>query len=377
MGIIETHHICFTYDSAKKPSLDDVCIDIKKGVKTVILGSNGAGKSTMFYQFNGILRPQKGEVCVMGDPISYRRKGLKKLRSKVAIVLQNPDDQIFGQTVEADIAYGPTNMKLPRDEIKKRVEEAMFLTGTAELRDKNTNQLSYGQRKRVALAGAIAMKPEVLIMDEPTAGLDPQMALDVMELSEQLHNSGTTVVIATHDVDLAYAWAEEIHVIRFGKLIYSGPSEGFYGDPVLVNSTGVMQPSMFVINKGLAEMKGLPETPYPRTESQMISKIVSGNKGSLRIIPFNGTFTDSITDAIANRPEDCSAGVFGMVSRKSSFDAKLSIDYVFNGFESCMAECLRGKNAILLCDEDCINLIESKIDALKWFGSNVEYTIVR
>ena len=214
-------------------------------------------------------------------------------------------------------------------------------------------------------------------MDEPTAGLDSKMSQEVMELADQLCENGTTVIISTHDVDLAYAWAEEIHVIRFGKLIYSGPSEGFYGDPVLVNSTGVMQPSMFVINKGLAEMKGLPEMPYPRTESQLISKIVSGNKGSLKVIPFGGTFTDDIKDMIENRPEGCMAGLYGMMSRKSSFDARLPFDFVFNGFESSMAECLKGRDAIPLCDEDCIDLIESKIETLKSFESNVEYTIIK
>ena len=376
MGIIETHNICFTYSNAKRLSMDEVCIDIKKGVKTVVLGSNGAGKSTLFYHFNGILRPDKGDVCVDGEPISYRRKGLKKLRSKVAIVLQNPDDQIFGQTVEADVGYGPANMKLPHDEVKRRTEEAMFLTGITELREKNTNQLSYGQRKRVALAGAIAMRPEVLIMDEPTAGLDPQMALDVMELAEQMHNSGTTVVISTHDVDLAYAWAEEIHVIRYGKLIYSGPSEGFYGDPVLVNSTGVMQPSMYVINKGLAEMKDLPEEPYPHTESQLISKIVSGQKGSMRIIPMKDKLSDEMLALITDRPENCTAGVFGMITRRYAADNKLPLEYVFNGFESCASDCLKGKDSLLVCDEDCLNLIEKKIDALKWFGTNIQFTIL-
>ena len=127
---------------------------------------------------------------------------------------------------------------------------------------------------------------------------------------------------------------------------------------------------MFVINKGLTEM------PYPRTESQLISKIVSGNKGSLKVIPFGGTFTVGIKDMIENRPEGCMAGLYGMMSRKSSFDAKLPFDYVFNGFESCMAECLKGKDSILLCDEDCIGLIESKIDALKAFDSHVDYTVI-
>ena len=213
-NVIETEDIVFSYDGAEKPSMKEVSIKIRKGVKTVILGANGAGKSTLFYHFNGVVRPDKGTVRAFGEPVNYRKKGLRQLRSRVAVVLQNPDDQIFGQTVESDIAYGPANMGLTKEEVDARVEEALFQVGLADFRDKNTMQLSYGQRKRLALAGALAMKPEVLVMDEPTAGLDPQMALELMELAEQLHHNGTTVVISTHDVDLAYAWADEIHVLR-------------------------------------------------------------------------------------------------------------------------------------------------------------------
>ena len=211
-NVVEVDDVTFSYEGAAKPSLDHVTVNIKKGVKTVILGSNGAGKSTLFYQFNAVEKPDSGQVRVMGQPAKYRGKRLKEIRSQIAVVLQNPDDQVFCSTVQDDVGYGPRNMKLPPEEIKERVDKALFETGLTEFREKNTLQLSYGQRKRLALAGALAMRPEVLVMDEPTAGLDPQMALELMELAEQLHNNGTTIVISTHDVDLAYAWADEIHV---------------------------------------------------------------------------------------------------------------------------------------------------------------------
>ena len=234
--IIETRDLTFRYDGSGSPSLDGVTFGIRKGVKTVILGANGAGKSTLFYQFNAVFRPEKGQVLFGGEPVSYRRKGIRRLRTRIAVVLQNPDDQVFGQTVEADVAYGPTNLGLSKEEVFRRVDEALFQTGMDDLREKNVLQLSYGQRKRLALAGALAMRPEVLVMDEPTAGLDPQMAIEVMELAEQLHNRGTDVIISTHDVDLAYSWADDIHVLLKGRVIYSGDPEGFYSDPGLVYS---------------------------------------------------------------------------------------------------------------------------------------------
>jgi cobalt/nickel transport system ATP-binding protein len=377
VSVIETESITYYYEGSKTPSMKGVSISIKKGVKTVILGANGAGKSTLFYHFNGVVKPKEGVVRVMGEPVSYRKKGLKALRSKVAVVLQNPDDQVFGQTVEADIAYGPRNMKLPEEEVKQRVEEALFQTGLGDLRSKNTLQLSYGQRKRLALAGALAMRPEVLIMDEPTAGLDPQMALELMELAEQLHHKGTTIVISTHDVDLAYAWADEIHVLRKGELIFSGSSEDFYCDPLAVHSTGVMQPSMFIINGNLAALRGEDPAPYPRTESQLVSKMASGPKGRMTVVPTGADSDAAALGKILAGRGDSKVGVFGTSSRRMMYGASLPADYVFNGFESCMGECLMGRDSMLVCDSDSLPLIESKILRLKDFGTDVEFETIR
>ena len=376
-GIIETVDLTYWYAGNDRPSLDKVNIRIRKGVKTIILGGNGAGKSTLFYHFNGVFEPSSGTVSFDGDVVKHRRKALRALRSKVSVVLQNPDDQIFGQTVEEDVAYGPSNLGLPEDEIRRRVDHAINLVGLDAYRDRNTLKLSYGQRKRLALAGALAMEPEVLVMDEPTAGLDPQMALEVMELAEQLHHNGTTVVISTHDVDLAYAWADEIHVLRRGELIYSGPSEDFYMDAVRVYTTGVMQPSMFLINKGLCDMRGVPETPFPRTETQLVSKMASGPKGRFIVIPVRDRMTDSMIEAAQCRA--CGrvvVGLYGYVARSLLYESMLPVDYVFDGFESCMSECLMGRDALLLCDEDCVDLIEQKIRSLQDFGTIVESLVL-
>ena len=362
MAVIRADNITFFYDGAKKPSLEDVTAEVKGGVKTALLGANGAGKSTFFYHFNGVVKPAKGTVYVMDEPINYRKKGLRKVRSKVAVVLQNPDDQVFGQTVQDDVAYGPRNIKLPEDEVKRRVDKALFQTGLEEFRERNTLQLSYGQRKRLALAGALAMEPEVLVMDEPTAGLDPQMAFDLMELADQLHANGTTIILSTHDIDLAYTWAQEILVIGKGHVIYSGEPEPFYSDPIMVHSAGIMQPSMFVVNSNLARMGSFAEAPYPRTESQMVSKICSGPKGKLTLVPL-GKYTG---EAAAN------VGVYGTNARKKLIDDGMKADYIFNGFESCVMDCLKGSDSVLVYDEDCENLVKSKLEELKAFGTDLE-----
>ncbi|MGN1044752.1 MAG: energy-coupling factor ABC transporter ATP-binding protein [Candidatus Methanomethylophilaceae archaeon] len=368
--------LTFSYSNNENPSLDRVNVKIRKGMKTVILGANGAGKSTLFYHFNGIYRPCYGEVLFNGEPISYRKKALRSLRSRVSVVLQNPDDQIFGQTVESDVAYGPSNLGLPADEVRRRVDSALIMVGLEGLRNRDTMQLSYGQRKRLALAGALAMEPEVLVMDEPTAGLDPQMALEIMELAEQLHHNGTTVVLSTHDVDLAYAWADEIHVLRHGSLIYSGTSEGFYRDPVQVYMTGLMPPSMFVINENLADQRGIPVFPYPRTETQLVSKLVSGPKGTLYIMPVTEMMDTDTLNPVLERHELTSIGVFGMMARKLLYENGLPADFLFNGFESCANECLLGRNALIICDVDCVELLEGRISGLRAFGSNIPYKVI-
>ena len=376
-GIIETFDLTYWYAGNDRPSLDRVDLRIRKGVKTIILGGNGAGKSTLFYHFNGVFKPSSGSIVFDGEQIRHKKKVLRNLRSKVSVVLQNPDDQIFGQTVEEDVAYGPSNLGLPEEEVRRRVDHAINLVGLDAYRDRNTLKLSYGQRKRLALAGALAMEPEVLVMDEPTAGLDPQMAQEVMELAEQLHHNGTTVVISTHDVDLAYAWADEIHVLRKGELIYSGPSEEFYMDPIRVYTTGVMQPSMFLINKSLCDMRGQPEAPFPRTETQLVSKMASGPKGRFIVIPVRDRMTESMIEAAQCRA--CGrvvVGLYGYVARSLLSESMLPVDFVFDGFESCMSECLMGRDALLLCDEDCVDLIEQKIRRLQDFGTIVESVVL-
>ncbi|MCQ2052981.1 MAG: energy-coupling factor ABC transporter ATP-binding protein [archaeon] len=361
---ISTKNLSFSYKYSYTKSLNNITINIKNGVKTVILGSNGAGKSTLFFQLNGVIKPDIGSVKIDGVTLKYRRKDLKFARSKIYIVFQNPDEQIFGQTVEDDIAYSLRNIGMSKDLIAERVEDALFQTGLTEIREKSTLQLSYGQKKRLIIAGAIAMRPKVLIMDEPTAGLDPQMSLEVMEIIEYLHYNGTTIVMSTHDVNLAYAWADEINVLRKGELIYTGVPETFFSDLPAVYSSGMILPSIFVINKSICSMKGISEAPHPRTETQLFSKLASGPKGTLIIADIKN---------IENIPEGTHIGVFGVIAKKTVNDRKLKVDYCFNGFELCVGDCISGTNATLICDAGCIPLVEYKLSILRNMGSDIPY----
>ncbi len=354
--VIKTDKIGFAYKGEAYRSLDGVDIAIRKGVKTVLLGANGAGKSTLFYSFNGVLEPDEGRVLINGEPISYRRKGLRALRSKVSVVLQNPDDQVFGQTVKGDVAYGPTNLGLSQQEVDSRVSEALRMVGLTELADRNPLQLSYGQRKRLAIAGALAMRPDIMIMDEPTAGLDASIASDLMELAEILHASGTTVVISTHDVDLAYAWADEIHVMKKGKIVYSGDPDAFFSDRQGVYGVSLSPPTYFAINAFLSGSRGIPADPHPKTEPQMMMKFRPCSAGVLTIC--------SEGDA----PEGACTGAYGPTARKGHPDA----DYVSDGFDSCARRVLAGEDAVLYCAPDDMKAVEAKIEELSRFGEMFE-----
>ncbi|MDD3379234.1 MAG: ABC transporter ATP-binding protein [Candidatus Methanomethylophilaceae archaeon] len=373
--VFETQDLCYKYSRNKNLSIDHVNIKISRTKKTVLLGANGAGKSTLFYHFNGVFKPSSGIVYYDGKPLIYDKENLSKLRSDVAVVLQNPDDQIFSATVEEDVAFGPLNMGLSHEEVEERIDDALFKVGMTEYRMKPTQQLSYGQRKRVSFAGAIAMRPKVLILDEPTAGLDPQMSQELMELAEQLYNSGTTVIISTHDIDLAYAWADEINVLRNGKLVYSGSSEGFYSDPVEVGLAGLMSPAMYGINSNLEQLNVFSIPKYPKTRAQLLSKMAPDdlNPGNVFTMNVKDRMDQNMVDmALEQAGQETLIGIYGTDTRRLVFEAGLRVDYVFNGIENVIIEALLGKNVILCYDDSLEQFVNSQISEIESFGVSIK-----
>jgi len=202
--ILEAVDLEYSYPDGTK-ALRNVNLQVHKGEKLAILGSNGAGKSTLFMQFNGIFRPNSGIIKYQGEDISYKNKALIELRKQVGIVFQDPDSQLFSASVWQDISFGPLNLGLPEEVVIERVKQALIDTETTDLEDKPTHLLSYGQKKRISIAGVLAMEPDVIIFDEPTAGLDPRHSQEFMLLLEKLSLEGKTIILSTHDVDLAYS----------------------------------------------------------------------------------------------------------------------------------------------------------------------------
>ncbi|MFP1624480.1 energy-coupling factor ABC transporter ATP-binding protein [Streptomyces sp. 5K101] len=210
--IVELIDAGFAYEDGPAV-LSGVGLALPEGRSTALLGRNGSGKTTLLRLLSGGLRPVTGHVRLDGEPVTYDRAGLTRLRTSVQLVVQDPDDQLFAASVEQDVSFGPMNLGLPEEQVRARVDEALAAMDIVALRDRPTHLLSYGQRKRAAIAGAVAMRPRVLILDEPTAGLDPHGQERLLEVLGTLAANGTTVVMATHDVDLALRWADDAVVL--------------------------------------------------------------------------------------------------------------------------------------------------------------------
>ena len=221
-SILKLEDVCYRYADGTR-ALDGCSLAIRRGARTAVLGANGAGKTTMFLHLHGILRPTTGQVLCEGTPLDYSRNGMRRLRSRVGMVFQNPDSQLFSASVREDISFGPMNLGLEEAAVRQRVEEALCAVGMADSADKPVHNLSYGQKKRVCIAGVLAMQPEIVVLDEPMAGLDAAMQDELTTILEKLHSGGMTIVVATHDLDFAYGWADESVVMDAGRLLAHGP----------------------------------------------------------------------------------------------------------------------------------------------------------
>lgn len=287
--IIEARRISYTYPG-RVAALDGLDLVVSQGRRLAILGPNGAGKTTLLLHLNGTLRPAAGTVLVEGTPAGYERQSLTAWRRRVGLVLQDPEDQLFAATVSEDVSFGPLNLGLPQEEVRYRVEEALAAMGVEALAGRAPHMLSFGQKKRVAIAGILAMRPDVLLLDEPTAGLDRQGAALLLESLARLDRAGTTLVFSTHDVDLAWAFADEVALFRAGRVLAQGPAEDILGQTEPMAEAGLEPP--FLLRFGL-EAKRLgwlpPSASLPRDQTTALSLLAGhepeGARGPVGNLP--------------------------------------------------------------------------------------------
>ena len=226
MAVIETKDLTYTYPGATRHSIEDVSIKIEKGEFTLITGPSGCGKTTLCRCFNGLI-PHfyqgeiKGQVFLAG--LSIAEHPIYDLAKHAGLVFQDPENQLFGLSVEKDVAFGLENLGVPREEMRKKVDWALELTGIYDLRERAPHELSGGQQQRVAIASVLAMQPEVMVLDEPTSFLDPLTARRIFETIHQLNrNLGVTVVLVEHRLDLTAKFADHIIIMNEGKVVSDG-----------------------------------------------------------------------------------------------------------------------------------------------------------
>ncbi|GMK41638.1 hypothetical protein PCCS19_46950 [Paenibacillus sp. CCS19] len=236
---IEVREVTFHYGN--RQALNGMSFNIEQGAKVALMGPNGAGKSTLIALLNGLEQPSSGEVSLFGKRMSSGNAPL--LRQRIGVVYQDPDDQIFSPTVGEDVAFGPRNLGLNEHAVHQRVTEALHAVGLDGFNGRSPFELSYGQKRRVAIAGVLAMKPDVIVLDEPMAFLDPKSRDQLQELLETMHGNGLTIVVATHDVDFAAEWATDILMMKEGKLLASGTPDLLF-DPELLSSADLHLPRL-------------------------------------------------------------------------------------------------------------------------------------
>lgn len=271
--MIQLQEISFTYPGMQEKTLDGLSLRVPWGKKCVLLGRNGCGKSTLFLHINGILRPQKGKIFWRGEELSYHRRSLANLRRKVGLVFQDPEQQIVASTVAEDVAYGLCNMKLPKEQIKERVEQILSTFHLTKHAHHPIHHLSLGQKKRVALAGVMVLEPELLLLDEPTASLDRFQVQKLLEELDRIHAAGTTILMATHDLDVAWAWGEWIFVMDQGKIVLEGTPEEVFAQREKLTAWQLGVPLLFDVWETLMEICGQKEEGKKQKIPRSVSEI--------------------------------------------------------------------------------------------------------
>lgn len=240
--LLELDGLHFRYPGRSEPALRGASLQLMAGQKVALLGANGSGKTTLLLHCNGILRPEQGRIWLQGQPVAYDRRSLQAWRRRVGLVFQNPDDQIFSASVFQDISFGPLNLGLSAAEARARVHAAAELCAITELLERPTHALSGGQKTRVALAGVLAMEPDLLLADEVTAGLDPWMRRQVFMIFAELVAQGKTVLLSTHDLEIARYWADTLVVMEAGQVIAAAAPAVIFDNPALRTRIGPADP---------------------------------------------------------------------------------------------------------------------------------------
>ena len=269
MAVIKTEHLTHTYSEGTpfvKMAIQDVNLSIEEGEMVGVIGHTGSGKSTLIQHFNGLLKPTSGKIYIDGEDMWADTTRLRDIRFKVGLVFQYPEYQLFEETVYKDISFGPKNMELSEEEVDRRVRQAAsFVNVTEEMMHKSPFELSGGQKRRVAIAGILAMQPKVLILDEPTAGLDPKGRDRILgQIQEYQQDQKNTVLIVSHSMEDVAKFARKVLVMNQSKVFLYDDTEAVFAHAQEIEQMGLAVPQVTRVFTRLAEM-GYPVDPHTYT----------------------------------------------------------------------------------------------------------------
>jgi len=279
LSIVQANHLSFTYTGASKPSIEDISVGIASGEFVVLTGPSGCGKTTICRCLNGLI-PNfysgdfAGELTV--DGMNVKEHTTAELASHVGMVFQNPENQLFSLSVERDVAFGPENLGLGRQETRRRVDWALDVTGISHLKDKPPYELSGGQQQRAAIAAVLAMQPKVMILDEPTSFLDPKSALEILEVISELNEKlAITIILVEHRLDIVSRHANRVIVMDNGQVVLDGTPKDVYGEHARLIGIGLPRVTTLF---NLLQRDGIqfPQTPVAVDEAVgMLRKMLS------------------------------------------------------------------------------------------------------
>lgn len=264
-AIIQLRQISYRYPEGNE-ALQAIDLKIEQGERIAVLGSNGSGKSTLFLVLNGLLKPTDGSYLFDGTEVLYKKAALTALRKRVSVVMQDPDSQFFAHTVYGELSFGPLNMGLSRTDAAQRVEEVSERLNLQDLLTRQPQLLSFGQKKRVLTGAFLGMHPDVLVLDEPFAGLDPQHAANFRELLQELQAEGMTIIQSTHNTGYALEWADRVIVLHQGKIVQQGKPEHVLTDKALLERYGLEMPPVLELFFSLPADKQTENLPKSMNE---------------------------------------------------------------------------------------------------------------
>ena len=369
--ILEARDIRYRYPHGME-AIRGISFHVRRGEKVALVGPNGAGKSTLLLMFNGMLRPDSGILLFDSRPIRYDGGSLRELRRRVGFVFQNPDRQIIAPTVYQDVAFGPTNLGLPDGQVRAAVESALRNVGLSGFERRPPHQLSSGEKKRVAIAGVLAMDPDLLVLDEPTSNLDPAGSEDIMELLEELKENGKTILISTHDVELAYPWADRVILLRGGEILQEDSPEVAFADTNLVRKARLSVPVLLDLHQELERRGLMLPGKRPRTVLDMINTIERASwkgapgpmYGTIHVCNVDETAREALSGWLS-RHDGISLGAMGTRAKQRASEEGLTLDFSYGVIDKCILKALNGRSSLILTVGGMVQQVERRVSDFK------------